>query len=705
MSRDGTLPEALPPIRRDLRLLPAAPEPGGAPMWTIHDPVRDRFFRIGALARDLLARWSAGRPDAVLAQVTRARPDDLRHLLVFLSGNDLLELSGAEARAWRLDRLGRSRRSWASRAFHGYLFIKVPLVRPDWILDRVVPLLSSLLTRTTAWIVGLMGLLGLLLTLRQWDQFVATAVETFTLDGLGAVALALVGAKVLHEMGHAVAAKALGCRVRSMGVALLVLWPVGYTDTTDAWRLTSRRQRLLIGAGGMLVELALACMATLAWALLPDGPLRGGAFVLASVTWISSLAVNLNPFMRFDGYYLLSDLLEVDNLQGRSFALARWRMRRLILGFREPPPEIFARTRRRILIAHAWGTWIYRFFLFLGIALLVYHAFFKVLGIILMMTELVWFLGRPIWSEARIWVRRRDEARWSGGGVVTLLLVLGGIGLLVFPWRGEVSAPARLEALRTADIYPPVAQRLGDLAVAEGDRVPRGQVLMRLSNPDSVAQLAGVEAEISGLRLRLERVAADADTLSAEPVLREALAEALARRDLLQEADRRLIIVAPQDGVVRDLAPDLAPGQWVRPGSDLPLARIVAGAGGRASAFLEAADLSRVIPGAEATFRFDDPARPPLSVRLAEVDRTALKALADPTLSAIHGGPLASHQTPDGRIVPDVPLYRARLEVTDSGVTVAREEWGRVVLPAERASLAGRFLRHALAVLLRESGF
>src|SRR5690606_41096448 len=103
-----------------------------------------------------------------------------------------------------------------------------------------------------------------------------------------------------HEFGHAFMAKRAGCRVQSMGLASMVLLPMLYTDVSDAWRVNDRRSRLLIGAGGVLAELLLAVIALLAWSLLPDGPARTAAFMLASATWITTLVINLNPFMRFD---------------------------------------------------------------------------------------------------------------------------------------------------------------------------------------------------------------------------------------------------------------------------------------------------------------------------------------------------------------------------------------------------------------------
>src|SRR3569833_2826403 len=119
-------------------------------------------------------------------------------------------------------------------------------------------------------------------------------------------------------------AKRYGCRVPTMGVAFLVLFPVAYTDVNDEWRLRERRQRLAVGADGMLTELAVAAWATLARVMLPEGELRNTTFVLATFTWISSIAIITSPFMRFDCFFLLSDWLDFPNLHQRAFALGRW---------------------------------------------------------------------------------------------------------------------------------------------------------------------------------------------------------------------------------------------------------------------------------------------------------------------------------------------------------------------------------------------
>lgn len=198
---------------------------------------------------------------------------------------------------------------------HQYLFFRIPLWRPDAFLNRAWPFLGRFGPGVLRYGIPLTLGLGIFLVSRDWQRFLATFPHLFSLGGALAFGVALFFAKLCHEFGHAFMAKRAGCRVQSMGVAFMVLLPMFYTDVSDAWRVNDRRARLLIGAGGVLAELLLACIALLAWSLLPDGPARTAAFMLASATWITTLIINLNPFMRFDGYFLLSDLWAVDNLR------------------------------------------------------------------------------------------------------------------------------------------------------------------------------------------------------------------------------------------------------------------------------------------------------------------------------------------------------------------------------------------------------
>ena len=420
----------LPALREELALLPGPVLPDGQPSWTLHDPVRNLFFRIDWPTFELLQRWGAGSPaemaqsvcDSTTLQLTE---DDVKGVAQFLVGNQLTQPVRDAATSRKLaERLAQIRGTPWNWLLHHYLFFRVPLVKPDAWLGRWKGWVGWCYSPAFFGLTFLAFLLGLFQVVRQWDGFTAQLVDTFSLEGLASYAVALVCVKTLHELGHAFTAKRLGCRVPTMGVAFMVLWPMAYTDTNDAWRLTDARQRLQVACAGICTEMAIAAWATAAWGLLPDGPLRSAAFVLATTSWIATLAVNASPFMRFDGYFILSDLLDLPNLHERSFALARWKLREWLFALGEDAPEPLPARRRRWMIAFAWCTWVYRLVLFIGIALLVYHLFFKLLGVFLFVVEIAWFIWRPVRSELQAWGQRRRRIAQRGRTWVSLLVAM-----------------------------------------------------------------------------------------------------------------------------------------------------------------------------------------------------------------------------------------------------------------------------------------
>lgn len=477
--------------------------------------------------------------------------------------------------------------------------------------------------------------------------------------------MALFFAKLCHEFGHAFMAKRAGCRVQSMGVAFMVLLPMFYTDVSDAWRVNDRRARLLIGAGGVLAELLLASIALLAWSLLPDGPARTAAFMLASATWITTLVINLNPFMRFDGYFLLSDFWEVDNLQGRAFALCRWRLREALFGYRQPAPEPWSPAMQRRLLWWGYGSWLWRAVLFFGIALAVYHLFFKLLGIFLMLVELVWFIFLPIVREWREWWTRREQAD-APRVLLSSLGLLAALLLVAVPWRSSVEVPAMLEAGRASALHAPVAARVRQVNVSDGQAVSKGQVLVELESPDLASRQAIARREIEIQQLQMRRRAGRSETAADAGIVEQQLAEAVAEYRGLSAQRERLLLRAPEAGQLRDLLPQLQVGRWVSPKD--PLARVVE-PGARLRGFLAEADLWRVAPGATGRFIADDPMHPALEVQLTEVDTNGVAYIDQEALTSDHHGPIAVRRDENHRAEPVQAQYGARLKVLDASVT------------------------------------
>lgn len=696
----------LPSLRADLQLSPAAPALDGSPRWTLADPVRGRYFKLGAAAMRLLRHWSLGDPEQVLRAANRepGLPLDgveLEQLLTFLRGHDLISALDDQQRAsYSLKALAQRQSLWKI-LLHQYLFFRIPLWRPDAFLNRAWPWLERFGPRLLRVGLPVTLALGVFLVSRDWQRFVGTFPHLFSLGGALSFGVALFFAKLCHEFGHAFMAKRAGCRVQSMGVAFMVLLPMFYTDVSDAWRVNDRRARLLIGAGGVLAELLLACIALLVWSLLPDGPARTAAFMLASATWITTLVVNLNPFMRFDGYFLLSDLWEVDNLQGRAFAFCRWRLRECLFGYGAPAPEPWSPKMQRRLLIWGYGSWLWRAALFFGIALAVYHLFFKVLGIFLMLVELVWFIFLPIMNEWRQWWSRREQAH-GARVLLNSLAVLGLLLVLIVPWRSAVELPTMLEGGRASALHAPVAARVKTVKVADGQTVAQGDVLIELESPDLDSQQAIVRREIQIQQLLMRRQAGRSETAADASIIEQRLAEAVAQYRGLSARRERLLLRAPHAGTVRDVLANLTPGRWLS--SKDALARVVED-GSRLRGYIAEAELWRVQPGATGRFIADDPMHPAISVKLDEIDTNGVAYVDQEALTSDHHGPIAVRRDQQQRAEPVQAQYGARLTTLDQPPTPVQPLRGVVVLQGSGESVLGVAWRRLAALGVRESGF
>ena len=706
----GQQPARLLPLREELTLHAGPRTRDGAPTWTLHDPANNRFFRIGWLEFEILSRWDSGDMEAIATDVRRRTTldvsvDHVETVARFLMASNLLQARGEPAIERLLRQAASVRTGPAKWLLKNYLFVRIPLVRPDRFLKWAFPLVAWMFTRGFVAAAVMAALIGGYLVLRQWDAFLGTFPHFFSLEGAILAGVALTGAKILHELGHAFTAHRLGCRVPTMGVAFLVLWPVLYTDTSEAWKLPSRHRRLAIGAAGMAAELALAAAATLAWSFLPDGPVRSAAFLLATSTWLLTLAINLNPFMRFDGYYLLSDYMDIPNLQDRSFALARWRLREMLFGLGDPAPERWPRHTRRVLLAYAYCTWIYRFFLFLGIALLVYHLFFKLLGIFLMVVELVWFIARPIWGELKEWGMRRDRVRLNRHSLATLAALGCVVALVLVPWRSAVPASAILRAEQQMKLFIPRAARLEEVRVRPGQVVAAGEVLFTFRSPDLEHDLAQAERRAELSRWQVQFQGMSRNLLERNQVSWRELEGALAQAAGYRSELARLQVTAPMAGRVVELADPLRPGEWLT--ANTPLATVIDPSSAILEAYVAEADLARISVGTPGVFHPDDLGRPSVSGTVVAIDDGSSRALPEPVLASIHGGDVAVRDVRGAgdSLIPESPVYRVLIR-PDAGLSAPdRVVRGRILLQGERESVIARTWRFAVGVLIRESGF
>ncbi len=655
----------------------------------------------------MLNAWAAGSKGALMERVScdensgdEISGEDVDALVRFLFENALtLEPPRSDVKAFVAQKEA-GEKSFLASAVHNYLFFRIPLIRPHRFLKRTAALTAFFFSPAWWAFVAVVAAAGGYLALRQWDLFVHTFLHFFSVQGLACYLASLVAIKIAHEFGHAYAATRYGGRVTTMGVAFLVMFPVLFTDTTDAWRLCDRRKRLVIDAAGVAVELMIAAFATLAWAFLPDGPWRSAAFFAATTSWAMSLAVNLNPLMRFDGYHFLADLTGVQNLQARSFALGRWALREALFGLGEPAPEAMARPARRGLIAFAWASWIYRFFLFLGIALLVHAIFFKALGVVLFLVEIGWFIMLPILTELREWGARRSAIAASRRAVTTVAVVSLIILVLIVPWRTTVRAPVMLEAQDEAVVHAQFPAEVIEARVKSGDVVEAGDVILETRSPDLEQQVRLARSRAALARLRLERIVSDARDRQQTTVLRRELARREGTLEALMEKRDALAVRAPIGGVVRDLAPGLHPNRWIN--KDAPVATIVSPAGARLRGYAPVEAVGRIRPGAAAVFVPDMADYPKRKGRVRLIAAANAAEISLPALASRHGGPIAVSKTAEA-LEPVAAWCDVVIELDPAGAAPGRVLKGEARIDARAESIAARIWRRVVRVIVIET--
>jgi putative peptide zinc metalloprotease protein len=699
----------LPALRQELRIEPGAALVTGAPSWTLFDPVRHLFFQLGRIELAILSRWASGDISAITDDLTAQglAPEEIDfafgRVVEFSLSNSLTITPMGDSVVTYSQQRGAAKKALWKWMLDNYLFIRVPLVKPAAFLERTLYRVAPLWSFPTLMFFALLAVTGLFLVSRQWDSFLTSFMYFFNWQGVMAYSAGLFVVKIIHELGHAYTATRFGCRVPTMGVSFLVMMPVLYTDTTGAWRLTSRKQRLMIDCAGVTAELMAASISTLIWVMLPDGTLRSVAFILATTSWVLSLGINLNPFMRYDGYYVLSDLLGVPNLQPRAFALGRWRLRELLFDLGDAPPEQMPTRLRRGLIVYAWITWIYRLILFVGIAFMVYHLFFKLLGILLFLVEMVVFVVRPFISEFRIWHAMKDRIIATSRGRKWPWVMGGAFLLFILPLDGHISAPAVLTPIGASPIVAGDPARVDAVFVHNGQAVKAGTALMQLSAPELEKSAALSKVRIAELQMQYDRAAGDAKDLSNRQVIEGELRREQENLAGLDNRKNRLILRAPISGVVTDLKSEVHVGRWL--GGAEMIAYVITPGDADIQAYVAENDIWRLEKGARGRFIPADPVQSSRAAKLVERSSSALQTLDQPILASTNNGPIPVDK--DGNVLkPRKALYRVRLIAAkrDPGERDAIQiTAGTVEITAQRQSLAFRWFGNLARILRREA--
>ncbi len=537
----------------------------GGDCYVLKNKLSESFFRLSR-EEAKIALWFDGRTSLgdLRERVAQAFPHlgvELEDLLQFyqrLSSSNLLNEQG-DSFVRRRDSLKKMKSSaigvWG-QALSKLIFIKVPLLNPNRWIGRFAPIWKALYSRV-----------GLFCAVCLWGYALYGLFLHFSgapdprlafLDGFSfpLIWLALIFSKTLHEIGHAATCKAYGGNMNEMGICLICMAPCGYVDASDAWLIRDRRKRIAISAAGIYTELLIAGVAAVLWLHLSDGVFRAFLLNLMLVASVSTLLFNLNPLMKFDGYFLAVDLLGIPNLRTKAFRYFGSWFNRLVFGLPMPPTEP---EEGRVFLAYTLAATAYMGFIVFSLGFFFLDILspigLKSVALFLGGFVFVSLLGMPIVKTMAGLKQRKNinkAAAYRRGGVVLVLVVAGVWALSLIPTRFVVRTQGVVEAAEVFEANAPVDGMVETLAVEPGQRVSAGDLLFAMEEDLPRMELERKEAILEREELSVRRLLFDPGLSSdREARVRERSVEEIGSV-LAQDREnlRQMTIEAPFEGVV-----------------------------------------------------------------------------------------------------------------------------------------------------------
>jgi len=695
----------LPTLSPLTRLYPTNPDHHGQPQWILYHPVSNKYFKIGWTEFEIISRLHKFNDAADLLnniETTthlKISSDDFESILKFLYLNGMIE--GATA-----DIENDAKKPWWKRLMHGYLYFTIPLFKPQNFLNNTISYVRPLLGRQCAVLMLTILFGAIIATLPRIDEFFNSFTHILTLEGIILTTCVYTVIKIFHELAHAYTATKYGVPVPHMGLAFIVLYPIFYTEATGAWRITDKRARINIGLAGVMVELYIAAIALIAWHFSEPGLGQMIAFSTVAISLIGSLFINLNPLMRFDGYYILSDATDIENMHSTAIDYARHSMRKNVLGLHDNLPHDYPTKTANLLTYFGFAILIYRFFLFLGIAVLVYALFFKPLGLILMAFELVWFIALPIAKELKIWLERYPDFKEKKRFKFSLLIFAIAIIITLIPFKQTLNIPAASHASLYNVAYAPESSDIKKIHVKNGDWVNKGDLLLSLTSDKLEYDLALSRQKLDLLKLTAQRERRDFETFRENQSLTDQEIEtAQITYKTLQKKATQLEITAEFDGTITDMDDDLRVGQTVNPSR--PLLRIINPKNNIVTAYIRESDSNRVQIGSIGWFRPIDSLSNKKQVKVTRIEDVNIDTIQYPSLASPYHGSIPAQTTADG-IKPLVSLYKITLEIVENGddsTTATYITPGQIIIGEKTTALITRLINKTARTFRTEISF
>lgn len=541
--------------------------------YVLRDDASGRTHRFSPIAHDFIARMDGKRTVQEIWSLTENAPDDealtqdeVLELLGRLHGADLLIADITPDSQELLQRFRtREQQKWKSKLWSP-LSIRIPLIDPDRFLDRTLHWVRPLFTRLGAIVWLAVVSTAVVLAASHWSELTENLIDrVLTPLNLLFLWFSYPAIKLLHELGHGYATKRWGGEVHEMGIMFLVLIPLPYVDASSASAFPDKHRRALVGAAGMVVEMFLASMALFVWLIVEPGLLRTLTFDVMFIGGVSTLLFNGNPLLRFDGYYVFADIVDIPNLGARSQQYLGYLIQRYAFGLTDVMSPATTPGERYWMFFYAVASFVYRMFIMFVIILFVAGKFFLV-GVILAFWAATTQMLVPLVRQVRFLVgspalqQQRGRVLVLTAGVLTVVCAV--IFLAPVPlWtrtEGIVWVPEQSEVRMGADAA--VVRFLTE----PGSIVQIGDDLLLTEDPTLASRVAVVEAELEEFTVRYAVLRATSQVEAS--IMEDDIATIEASLAIAREQLEKLTIRSSLAGVFVVERPQDLEGRFLRQG-------------------------------------------------------------------------------------------------------------------------------------------
>lgn len=677
-------PTELPTVRKDLRW--TVHQHAGKLWYSVLDPENSRWFRLGEREYAVASRLQKGKTPAELLEKMHEQDSFLATGdLNAVTEQDILQVSKWLVQSQLVENQSPKTEPTPKPALTlNPFYMRIPLI-PGYRLESALKPLVPFISRWMLISMLVSSCIAVILAVANWSLLAQTTSHLFVADGPLYWMLAWLILKSAHELAHAAVAIKVKSDIRSAGVSFIFLAPVPFVDVTDLWSIPNRWNRIACSGAGIAVEMALASVAVLIAVTTTDDSLRYFCCALASMGTVSTLAFNANPLMRFDGYFILSDLLNQPNLWTQATQASKKLLKKIF-----QPIRLFNEGWPHLGLAfYGLACTCYRISMLLTVAATAI-LFWDGIGVMLVVWGVYAMFLQP-WLKQRQMQSQASPAPPNGSSVQWLNSVgLGGVLsalLLLIPSPIQPSAPGVVNYHQPTLLHSEAQGILQDVPAKVGSRVHEGEILAVLSNPELELELEWIQIDVLHAQesIRFHKARGTLALVQSESARLESLMTQLRQ---LETRVQRLVIRAPHAGILVAIPIENDIGKKVEVGESICMIAPSLDLEVSVSASQKDAKMLRGAIGQATAVRISG--GPQIQGVIEAVDPKGSDYLSEPLLSANYSGPIQVEFNSDDRESSEFrlvsPRFQVRVRLKDSAnVVPGQMAW--IPIPGERMSL------------------